>query len=347
MSSVRRGFTLIELLVVIAIIAVLIALLLPAVQSAREAARRAQCINNLKQIGLATHNYHDIHNTIPPGRIFRPNYPTASDCALAGGMNVLIGCQNTPAGVMIAPMLEQQSLYNSINFDLGAEGVLRPIPLGYFINSTVAGVKLSVMQCPSDRDVNFRFAPTYAGGILSGPVLKKGNYGIAWGNTQWDQTDVTVNGQVVRHLKSAYGHEGRIGFANVTDGLSNTIIGAELLQGAENDIRGLFWSSSAGGGTYMSRFTPNGNRDFYGTPDLGDRLSQSTICVNERGMNLPCVGTNDARLGFAASRSRHPGGVNTLQGDGSVRFVKNTISAPVWIQIHSINGGEVVSADAY
>ena len=335
---IRRGFTLIELLVVIAIIAVLIGLLLPAVQAAREAARRAQCVNNLKQLGLAIHNYHDVHNGLPPGRIWRAGL--YGQCT----RNVFTGCQNTPWIVMVLPMLEQSALYNTINFELGAEGVLRPLPLGFFANSTVSSIKIASLQCPSDRDVKFRFLPTYLGGILSAAVVAKGNYGASWGNTQWDQTDLTVAGQTVPYQRSAFGHDGTISFATVTDGLSSTVFLAELRQGAENDIRGMIWTSSAGGGTFFSRFGPNGQKDFYGVPYAGDRLSQAEICVNEP--KLPCVGTGNAVSGYAASRSLHPGGVNVMQGDGSIRFVKDTINQAVWISFNSISGGEVLSADS-
>ena len=139
---IRRGFTLIELLVVIAIIAVLIGLLLPAVQAAREAARRAQCVNNLKQIGLAIHNYHDVQTACLradlEGRAVRPVT-----------RNVFTGCQNTPWIVMVLPMLEQSALYNTINFELGAEGLLRPLPIGFFANSTVSSIKIGTSSAPA------------------------------------------------------------------------------------------------------------------------------------------------------------------------------------------------------
>src|SRR5215471_10258257 len=128
----RRAFTLIELLVAIAIIGLLIALLLPAVQAAREAARRMQCVKNMKQLGLAIHNYHSIHNAIVPGRIWKPlpngNFPTTFS-----------GTPDTPWSVLILPQLEQQTLYDAFNFSLGTEGPSPATPAtraaGFFANT--------------------------------------------------------------------------------------------------------------------------------------------------------------------------------------------------------------------
>ena len=128
MSLRRSGFTLIELLVVIAIIAVLIALLLPAVQSAREAARRAQCTNNLKQLGLSIANYESANNVLPSGDIYGVGNGL---CSSPGFGN---GCQNTPWFVLMLPFIEQGPLYNSFNASIGIEG---PSLLGYLVNSTV------------------------------------------------------------------------------------------------------------------------------------------------------------------------------------------------------------------
>ena len=336
----RRAFTLIELLVVIAIIAVLIALLLPAVQSAREAARRAQCINNTKQLGLAIHNYHDINNGLPPGRIWQNGQ--YGQC----GYN-FFQCQDTSWFILMLPQFEQQNLANAFNYSLGVGGPLAPLPLGFFANSTVCATKIAVFQCPSDRVQNFQITPQYVGGALSGPTASKGNYVVSWGNTQWDQSNITVNGNAVPYLKSAFGHDGTIRFANVIDGLSNTAFMAEILQGDMYDVRGVIWQSIAGGSHYMSRFPPNTPQDFYGGSFAGDQLNQVFFCVNQPVLGLPCQGGIGDRAAFAGARSHHPGGINVLFGDGSVRFVKNTVNPAVWIALNSIQSGEVISADAY
>ncbi len=336
-----RGFTLIELLVVIAIIAVLIALLLPAVQSAREAARRAQCINNCKQLGLAMHNYHDTNNSLPPGRIWQPGW--FGSC----GMN-FFQCQDTSWFVLMLPQFEQQNLANAFNYSVGVGGPLLPLPVGFFANSTVTATKISVFQCPSDRDNVFQITPAYVGGLLSGPTSSKGNYVTSWGNTQWDQADITdADGNPVRYRKSAFGQAGNIGFRSVTDGLSNSVFMGEILQGERYDIRGVIWQSIAGGSHFMSRFTPNQPLDIYRISLGGDMLNQVIFCVNEPVQGLPCVGGIGDRRAFAGVRSHHPGGVNVLMGDGSVRFVKNSVNNNTWLDMNSISGGEVISADSY
>ena len=338
LRSQRRGFTLIELLVVIAIIAVLIALLLPAVQAAREAARRAQCINNLKQLGLATANYHDVNNVFPPGRIY--------DTTVGGFPTIFSGVQNTTWFCMMLPMFEQGTLANAFNFTLGSEGVQTPLPQGYFANSTIAKTKLAMFQCPSDRQNEFQVNPGYAGGALSGFNFTKGNYGVSWGNTNWGQGFRTA--LAPGYLQSAFGHDGKIGISRILDGTSNTVIISEVMQGSLLDIRGVMWSSIPGGGSFMTRFTPNGVTDYLNLKSGGDFLNNAPglFCAPEPVLGLPCfpgAGDNDA---FAGARSRHAGGVNCAMGDGSVRFVKSTISGVTWRAVNTIAAGEVVSADS-
>jgi prepilin-type N-terminal cleavage/methylation domain-containing protein/prepilin-type processing-associated H-X9-DG protein len=335
----RQAFTLIELLVVIAIIAVLISLLLPAVQSAREAARRAQCVNNMKQLGLAIHNYHDIHNVLPPGRIWAPNSPTGC------GYN-FFQCQDTNWFILMLPQFEQGALANAFNYTVGAGGPLIGLPVGFFANSTVTATKIGIFQCPSDRDNKFQITPQYVGGALSGPISTKGNYVVSWGNTQWDQQPISTNLLSVPYLLSAFGHMGNIGLNRFTDGTSNSVVMAEILQGQLHDIRGAIWQSVPGGSHFESRLAPNKSVDTYGSGVYGDRLNQTVFCVNEPPA-LPCTGGGGDRGSYAGARSRHPGGINSLMGDGSVRFFKDTVNQQIWIQINSIAGGEVISADAY
>jgi prepilin-type N-terminal cleavage/methylation domain-containing protein len=175
----RSGFTLIELLVVIAIIAVLIALLLPAVQAAREAARRIQCVNNMKQLGLAIYNYESSQTMLPIGRVWTP----LPGITLPGFFE---GCQNTNWMTQILPQLEQQALYNSFNFSIGLEGIpdVTGMPSGFSINSTVFGTKVASLQCPSDTASVLQVIWPTNNVLIQAP---RGNCMAAWANTVWSQ----------------------------------------------------------------------------------------------------------------------------------------------------------------
>jgi prepilin-type N-terminal cleavage/methylation domain-containing protein/prepilin-type processing-associated H-X9-DG protein len=374
MSQRRRGFTLIELLVVIAIIAVLIALLLPAVQAAREAARRAQCMNNLKQLGLAVANYESSSNIFPSGVIFNTQTPPCTSQGFGGG------CQNTPWFPLMLPFIEQSTLYNSFNAAIGMEGPnLGPLPSGFIINSTIFVTKVASMQCPSDNQQTYSLQT-----IFQLPwAASKGNYAANWGNA--DDGQAVFGGNFINYPQLffqapfGYARSGNGPFncrvATVTDGLSNTQFISEVLQGAPDDIRGVMWVDNSGASTYETRFTPNGYQDYVGiippwSVSIGvlpftnyDNLAciscgapfagtspaspASSLCDSQPGQQLGCNNNGHEGSEFAGSRSRHPGGVNTLFGDGSVHFMKNSINPLTWVQLGSINAGEVISADQY
>jgi prepilin-type N-terminal cleavage/methylation domain-containing protein/prepilin-type processing-associated H-X9-DG protein len=362
MSHRRRGFTLIELLVVIAIIAVLIALLLPAVQAAREAARRIQCTNNLKQVGLALANYESSQNSYPSGTIFGLNN---GFCTSPGFGN---NCQNTPWFLMMLPYIEQGPLYNSFNAAIGIEG---PGLLGFVVNSTVISTKIPSFQCPSDNPNTFSFAALSAATGGAVPTFQytptKGNYGINWGNTDYGQW--TTSGKApTLYRQSPFGVNPSGGsptgptlvrIASVTDGLSNTHFVSELLQGAADDIRGTMWVDNPGAGSYMTRFSPNGLQDILGVNNFDNVASfgstsagtsppsPGSLCDSQPAQQLACWNQGSEGGEYVGSRSRHPGGVNSLFGDGSVHFMKNSISPPTWVALGTINGGEVISSDSY
>jgi prepilin-type N-terminal cleavage/methylation domain-containing protein/prepilin-type processing-associated H-X9-DG protein len=377
MSERRSGFTLIELLVVIAIIAVLIALLLPAVQAAREAARRAQCTNNLKQLGLAIANYESANNCLPSGDIYKAT-GIPGLCKTPGFGN---GCQNTPWFVLMLPHLEQGVMFNAFNFSIGSEGI-GPL-LGYIVNSTVYTTQIPSFQCPSDipNTLSFPLISQTTGQLPPFPwSVSKGNYGANWGNCDYGQG--AAGGFFTRNLflQSPFGITAdatgpiTIRIASVTDGTSNTVFCSELLQGAPDDIRGTIWVDNPGGGTYMTRFTPNGYRDYvpmfppWSTSVsagalVGDNMDNlpmfnssspgtspptpGSLCDSQPVLGLACYNQGNQGGEFSGSRSRHPGGVNSLFGDGSVHFMKNSISPLTWVQLGSINGGEVISSDSY
>ncbi|QDV39444.1 DUF1559 family PulG-like putative transporter [Tautonia plasticadhaerens] len=299
----RRGFTLIELLVVIAIIGVLIALLLPAVQSAREAARRAQCTNNLKQIGLALHNYHDVWGRFPMGsvRVDTPNGP-----------------YRRPFLASMLPFLEQRNLFDSYNYDLSFQ---RPEQI------TTRAAIVNVFTCPSDEQQTF----VNNGGNVTDV---KGSYGVNWGqNTYGDQG-----------LPAPFAINYGATFADIRDGTTNTFLMSELIQtphplGQPVDVidrRGRIWSEQPSSHQISTRIGPNSLAGDYGA------------CWDRPDLKAPCIrNLGQGQTHYLGSRSFHPGGVNTLFGDGSVRFIKDSIDLLVWRALSSRAGGEVISGDQF
>ncbi len=345
----RRGFTLIELLVVIAIIAVLISLLLPAVQSAREAARRAQCINNLKQIGLAVHNYIDTNDIVPPG-------------AIGGNW----GNTGITWRQMILPHVEQNTAFNNLNFILHLGGASPS-------NATIYYTVFPTFLCPSDglngngylpagvvdqsngvwpadnnwvgpngdpastdkrvtvSNYNYSFGDNYAVWPLSGanpwetdpavvlaPGTPKRGFDGFWGTK-------TNNGTMRGFSDYRDGQVTKL--SGITDGTSNTILAGEGLP--DEDANGEFWTfTGAASGTTLPINLKTNNRQAtasFGTGDFTNRYAYSA-------------------RGF---KSRHPGGANFLLADGSVRFLKNTINPVTFNALGSRAGGEVISADQY
>ncbi|WP_435018034.1 DUF1559 domain-containing protein [Tundrisphaera sp. TA3] len=300
----RGGFTLIELLVVIAIIAVLIALLLPAVQAAREAARRIQCTNNLKQFGIALHNYHDIHGRFPNGAMGR--LPTTGRYPGTGTNYRAAFC------VSIMPYVEQGAAFASFNAN---QNVL------HATNQTTRMAKLAVYQCPSDTPVVFGDP---------NPVDHKGNYGINFGPGPYYNPN-----QPGGVFSIAYGAS----LAEITDGSSNTLAMSEILQvpsplNGMVDRRGRIWNDDTSTYQISGQITPNSK-----SPDTG-------ACGNDPARNMPCQDTPAATANhWMAARSRHPGGVNALLCDGSVRYVKDTVNPVNWRALTTRDAGEVISAD--
>ena len=324
MKSRRPGFTLIELLVVIAIIALLIGLLLPAVQSAREAARRAQCLSNLKQITLGMHQYQDVHGSLPPGKK---------------------GCCWGTWLIFVLPQVEQQALYDCYNF----AGNNRPgqpsgfdVDLRYFgvANRTVTSTPLNVYLCPSDG----RNAPLEVADASRTVACTSQNYAANFGNTLQIQDDLPgmrFGGAPFADAGSPLADQSRpprptVGFRDMTDGLSSTLLLSEVVVGQGADLRGFsWWGDAAGFETFLS---PNST-----SPDV---LSEADFCQN-RFPNPPCVASSPALTDVYAARSRHAGGVQAAMADGSVRFIKDSIQIATWRSLSTTQGNEVVSGDSY
>src|SRR4051794_36805191 len=323
----RRGFTLIELLVVIAIIAVLIALLLPAVQAAREAARRSQCVNNLKQFGLAMQNYHSGLGSFPIGRMGinrptgDPGYPGD-----AKGSN----SRRTWAW-LILPYMEQTALSNSINFSR---------PYNDFSQTTALVALPGVYTCPSDPAAGTVDVGTYPS--------KKVNYMVNWGNMHYDQggagsknpfTTGPLNDSVT-FLGAPFALDRSFGIESIVDGTSNTLLLSEVLIGKPNgnaqDHRGSVFNDDHNGTMFMAYTTPNSK--------IPDQMQGASYCQYPYDTNPPCNGNSPA---FNAARSRHPGGVNAAMADGSVRFYKDSISVATWRSLSTTMGGEIIDASSF
>jgi prepilin-type N-terminal cleavage/methylation domain-containing protein/prepilin-type processing-associated H-X9-DG protein len=366
-SSLHRGFTLIELLVVIAIIAVLIALLLPAVQAAREAARRAQCVNNLKQIGLAMHNYHQTNDCFPSGGL-----PTTNSNGTARPENGSFSAHARMLGG-----LEQQALYNAANFGLS----LKSDGTGFAMNSTVTKTRLYTFLCPSDTPPSWTDTESASqGGAFTAPG---NNYFASYGaSIEWVAPPQRAGGppngvfQVtgppigIRDIQDGTSNtigfgEWRVGSGNVniatipTDivflnsmpaGAARGTAGTEVMPGL-NTAGFQSWMASCSQGTkslpYASNFaTALGESWVHGL--VGYTMGTTLLPPNPTIPNCSAgaSGTLDAP-GMFNMASRHPGGANMLLCDGSVRFLKNSVSMPIIWALGSRNFGEVISSDAY
>ena len=340
-SHSRSGFTLIELLVVIAIIAVLIALLLPAVQAAREAARRAQCVNNLKQMGLAMHNYHQAIGCFPLGASLQ-----AYDI---GTPPPLETWSSWSAHALMLPYMEQTPIYNAINFNYGAG---REGGYGYFCNSTSYNAKIANFMCPSDGNAGKVGLNSYNGSM---------------GTSMYSTSTADVTG--------LFGYQRLITIADARDGTSNTIAFGEAVVGEVN-------TSILGKGNSTGAITNgNGLQTIY---DVSGRLTQlkadmllcdtafKTSRNNDRGQHWgegsmgntmfnTVITPNGSKWGacrygccpqaghaeMQSSNSYHSGGVNVALADGSVRFIKDSISYPTWWALGTRGNGETISSDSY
>jgi prepilin-type N-terminal cleavage/methylation domain-containing protein/prepilin-type processing-associated H-X9-DG protein len=333
-SEQRRGFTLIELLVVIAIIGVLVALLLPAVQSAREAARRASCTNNLKQIGLALHQYESSEGAFPIGvqRYSLPACDTASN-------------RQHTLWAAILSHIEGGALYNSINFSFAA---------GNIRNITAGESKISSYICPSDLPST---GPLNSPGSLVSIGVNQGSYGGVAGTTELFRYRYSAsNLENCRHIEGngAFVVSYNYTLSAFTDGTSQTLFVGEMSRFRNQppsfqmpwnygDWMRLFSGTSASpGGGSMTH-----NIAYLASPPnapLMDAPVEPIIDPDPFTWYTKPAAQVYGNFGF---RSQHPGGVNFLMGDGSVRFIKNSINLQTYWALGTRQGSEAISSDAY
>lgn len=365
--SLDRGFTLIELLVVIAIIAVLIALLLPAVQSAREAARRIQCVNNLKQLALASHNYHDANGSFPMGDMTSYYLDGGSISWVRKGQNPFLA---------LAQFLEQGNAYNCYNTQ---------VFLYVATNATVNGIGLSALWCPSDGDIVGKRYPGSAanedGWDNQAIPMTFTSYGGNAGSLYYTANRNNVSQALISQNNGIFEHigndkirpdkglpSGRVSsIATITDGTSNTVMFGEksytvAARGVAQWWGPNWWTAGTiGDGMYAALFPPNFFKSRAAADAIPNKFPDFSNDPGDNG-NYICTST-----------SLHPGGCNFAFCDGSVKFIKDTVqswnpmliqftdrSAPytgpgggplpingVYQALHTKASGEVISADQF
>jgi len=348
----RAGFTLIELLVVIAIIAILIALLLPAVQQAREAARRSQCKNNLKQIGIALHNHMETYGSFPPGYVC---YDESSRRYNTGGWQEGVNELGFSWVPMLLPMMDDDprwELIDACNQRRINSHTHNPADDCEFHSELghIGREPLTWMTCPSNPSVRKQFRG------ISLESLAKGNYAASWGSgnmLSWESTTTagafgcyyTHQNDIVRSLGGSGDRFQRDKGAldsDFVDGMSNTIAVSEVIATDGNstgstspDIRGVWMNAGMGASIFSGARAPNSDQ-----PDVIPSCDE-TITANQTPY-LECTSNPGDPDVFAAARSHHSGGVNAVLSDGSARFINENINLSVWSGLNTRQNGETI-----
>jgi len=312
----RYGFTLIELLVVIAIIAILVALLLPAVQQAREAARRSQCKNNLKQVGLALHNYHDTHSVFPYSYRTLDETPGTIPTGATKSRDTWFH--------RILPFVEQAPLYQ-----------LYESTNGGFVNNvafhSMAATRINIFVCPSSDE--------YGGAGANIPNGFQGTYGVCLSGSV-TSGDLTTGVTTTRSGTGMFFRESRISMRDLTDGSSNTLMVSEGIgrpmdnSGAHGDL-GQYWGGAGWGAEGFTAAEPPNTTS-------ADRVYS---CKSTTVALAPCEPTGTALtrgIQYNFARSYHTGGVHVLLADGSVRFASDNIHAQTFRNLGDRADGQVI-----
>jgi prepilin-type N-terminal cleavage/methylation domain-containing protein/prepilin-type processing-associated H-X9-DG protein len=309
----RRGFTLIELLVVIAIIAILIGLLLPAVQKVRDAAARIKCTNNLKQLGLALHNYHDANRCFPPGYVDRNTDPSSTPDNDRG--------PGWGWATFLLPYVEQDNVAKQIDFNQG---------VGLGSNAAVCQLALAVHQCPADPyPQNFTVWPTNV-------VVAHGNY---VGNSGWEECFSNAGG-LSQAGNGPFYRNSRTTFASVTDGTSNTIFVGERSGNHSPST----WTGAVTGGrcpAWMATVPPAPYAPPPGPAYDNADFNEALVLAHGNATHVPSA--DFPIFDPDTFYSTHTGqGANFLFGDGSVHFLTSSIDPYTFQHLCTVAGGEVL-----